>query len=236
MINLSDSAWSYYEQAIVIASLLISIVIVAVAFRTSKLTLKTSFIVGLAWDFSHSWASNISGLAGVVGISVASSIAPDFKLFTHATIKNSYTVNTVLMAAIVIAAPSVYTMLQVRKNNQLVGCVGGFLAASVLTIWGTIAQLLLQIAMLLSFVNENVGNRFGLVLVPAVLFLGLVILIPYSIRSIRVNLAAETQRPAAPAISQPIAGAVGTLRAQLESEAESTPIVSEVPPRKVALL
>jgi uncharacterized membrane protein YeaQ/YmgE (transglycosylase-associated protein family) len=198
MINLSDSAWSCYEQGAVIASLLIAVVLAAVAFKGCGLKMNSPFIVNLGWDFSRSWASNISGLAGIVGISVANSITTDFKPFTQAAIKNSYTVTAVLMAAVVVAAPSVYNLLQVQKNDQLVGCVGGFLAASVLTIWGTIAQLTLQIALLIAFVNEKATYRFGLILVPAILIFGLILLLPYSIRSLRVALANETQQSPVP--------------------------------------
>jgi hypothetical protein len=235
MTNLSDSAWSSYEQVVVIVSLLSAVTLVVVAFKTSNLELKSPFIVNLGWDFSRSWASNISGLAGVVGISVANSITTDFKPFMHAPIKNSYTVTAVLMAAVVIAAPSVYTVLQVRKDNQLVGCVGGFLAASVLTVWGTIAQLLVQIALLVAFVIEKASYRFGLFLVPAILILGLIMLFPYSIKSIQVALVNETQPSANLGREKTGAGTLDKVQAGVEPIGRD-PIVAETVPRKLALL
>ena len=236
MINLSDSAWSSFEQLEVITSLLMAIAIAATAFKPSDLKLTSPFIINLSWDFSRSWASNVSGLAGIVGISVANSIAIDFKPFTQPAIKNSYTVTAVLMAAIVIAAPSLYTLLQVRKDNQLVGCVGGFLAASILTIWGTLAQLILQIALLIAFVEEKVSYRFGLILVPVILILSLILLIPYSIRSIQVALANETQLPATPVQVKPAAEPLDKFAAKIEIEAGQAAMAATAVPRKVALL
>jgi len=235
MTNLPDSAWSSYEQVAVIVALVMAIVLVAVAFKRNKLQLKSPFDVNLAWDFSRSWASNISGIAGIVGVAVANSITTDFKPFTHAPIKNSYTVTAVLMAAVVIAAPSVYTLLQVRKGNNLVGCVGGFLAASVLTIWGTIAQLLLQIALLVAFVQENTKYRFGLMLVPAILILGLILLCPYSIRSIQVALENETEPQSTPVVEKPSGGVLDKVQAVVEPSEPFT-VAGVGVPRKVALL
>src|SRR5207249_6001273 len=116
-------------------SFLLALATVWVAFIRAALPWNKPFIVSLTWDFSRSWATNISGLAGIIGVAVVSSVTTDFKPFTQAAVKGSYAVATVLMAAIVIAAPSIYTLLQERKDNQLVGCVGGFIAASLLTIW-----------------------------------------------------------------------------------------------------
>jgi hypothetical protein len=235
MTSLSDLAWSCYEQGAVIASLLIAIALVAVAFKRSELKLNSPFVVSLSWDFSRSWASNITGLAGVIGISVANSITTDFKPFTHVSIKNSYTVTAVLMAAIVIAAPSVYNLLQVRENGGLAGCVGGFLAASVLTIWGTIAQLVLQVALLVAFVNEQVSYRFGLILVPAILVFGLSILFPYSIRSIQVALANETQQPPVPAKATAGVSAPDKSQAGAEPTVPAATVAAGAP-RRLALL
>jgi len=215
--NLSNSWWNSYEQLTVILSLLMALIVAAAAFVPTKLKLSHPFTATLTWDFTRSWATNVSGLAGVMGVAAASSIAADFKPFTQAAVKNSYTAATVLMAAIVVAAPSIYTLLQVRKDNQLVGCAGGFIAASTLTIWGTIAQLLLQTALLLGFVSEKLDLRFGLLLVPAILIVGLILLVPYSIKSIQVALINETQAPApTPIVKSPGLPGIDKLQAQIE--------------------
>jgi len=234
--NLSNSWWNSYEQLAVILSLLVALIIVTVAFVLTKLKLSHPFTVTLTWDFTRSWATNISGLAAIVGIAAASSIAADFKPFAQATVKNSYSATTVLMAAIVVAAPSIYNLLQVRKDNQLVGCAGGFIAASMLTIWGTIAQLLLQIALVLGFACEKINLRFGLFLVPAVLIVGLLLLVPYSIKSIQVALINDTQIPApSPIVKSPGLPGIDKLQAQIELD-ENPQQVDPPVSRRVALL
>jgi hypothetical protein len=239
MTTLSNAAWVGYEQIAVLISLPLSVTIVGFAFKPIRMKLNTPFDVSLTWDFSRSWASNISALAGIIGVSVANSITTDFKPFTQVAAKNSYNVSAVLMAAVVIAAPSAYTMLQIRKDNQLVGCAGGFLVASTLTIWGTIAQLLLQIALLIAFVVEKPNDRFGLALVPVILLLGLAALIPYSIRSVRVALAAETEALPAllPRAAKEIIGdRLGAIRANDESQIADVLAIPPALVRKVALL
>jgi hypothetical protein len=225
------SSWGIYQQLAVVVSLFLALGTVAVAFIRAKMSLKTPFIVTLTWDFSRSWATNISGLAGVIGVAVVSTMTTDFKPFTQAAVKNSYATTSILMAAVVVAAPSIYTLLQERNGNQLVGCVGGFIAASMLTIWGTIAQLLLQGALLVAFVLEKPGSRFALLLVPMILAVGLLLLFPYSIKSIQVALANETQAP-------PVAP-VKEMRDELELEErlpKRAPVPAEPVRRKVALL
>jgi hypothetical protein len=236
MTNISDSAWSCYEQTVVILSLLIAMVVAAIAFVQTKVNIKAPFLVDLTWDFSRSWASNISGLAGILGVSAVNAISLDFKPFANLPIKTSYTITTLLMSAIVIAAPSVYSLLQIRRNNHLVGCAGGFLAASTLTIWGTVAQLLLQIALLVGFIHEKASYRFGLYVVPVILAIGLILLFPYSVKSIQVALANETQSAAKSLVDKP-----RTLRMldELEDKVERIEtgiIIAPDKPRKLALL
>lgn len=234
MANICDSWWSCYEQVAVVFSLLLALAIVRAAFISTKLRWNSPFIVTLTWDFSRSWATNVSGLAAVVGVAVVSSVTTDFKPFTQAAVKSSYTVTTVLMAAVVIAAPSIYTLLQERKENQMVGCAGGFIAASMLTIWGTIAQLLLQAALLVAFVLEKPNSRFALLLVPLILIVGLILLFPYSIRSIQVALANETH---AQLSAQPTRDQMALDRVQPQTDAAETGPVAPAPvPRRVAIL
>jgi hypothetical protein len=232
--NICDSWWICYEQVAVVFSLLLALAIVRAAFTPTKLRWNSPFVATLTWDFSRSWATNVSGLAAVVGVAVVSSVTTDFKPFSQTPVKSSYTVTAVLMAAVVIAAPSIYTLLQERKENQLVGCAGGFIAASMLTIWGTIAQLLLQAALLVAFVLEKPGSRFALLLVPLILLIGLILLCPYSIRSIQVALANETQ--AQPSAKQTHdQQALDRVQPQT-GPAETGPVTSAPVPRRVAIL
>lgn len=217
-------------------SFLIALMVVTLALRSTKLHLSSPFIVSLTWDFSRSWASNIGSLAGIFGVAVTNSITTNFQPFARAVAKNSYTVTCVLMAAVVLAAPSIYTMLQVREDEQLVGCTGGFLAASVLTIWGTMAQLLLQIALLIAFISEKPDYRYGLILVTIIMSLGLFLLVPYSMKSIQVALAAEVQPPVLPVKGKPAAGILDKLQIEADVGAGLTSVVREVEPRKVPLL
>jgi hypothetical protein len=227
-----DSWWSCYEQVVVILSLGLAISTAGLAFRLSKLPWEERFIVSLTWDFSRSWATNVSSLAGIIGIAIVSAVTTDFKPFSQASVKGSYAVTTLLMAAIVVAAPSIYTLLQKKQDNQMVGSVGGFILASLFTIWGTIAQLLLQGALLTTFVLEKPGSRFALLLVPLILIFGLILLIPYSIKSIQVSLASET--PAQPS-AKPTRDQMTLDRVQPETDAAG-PAAPAPGRRRVAIL
>jgi hypothetical protein len=232
--NLPESTWSYFEQGVVLVSLCVAVTIAKVAFKRTKFNLKDPFSASLTWDFTRSWASNTSALAGVIGVAVANSVTTDFKPFTHAPIKNAYTVTSVLMAAIVVAAPAIYAILQVRNANQLVRSVGGFLAASTMTIWGTVAQLLLQVALLIAFILEKVTYRFGLILVPILLVAGLIILIPYSINSIEAALKSQTAPITIKILTRVEAGFGTDHRTEVETQAET--VSTQPVPRKLALL
>jgi len=225
-----DSWWSCYEQGVVILSLCLAILTAGSAFRLSKLPWKERFSVSLTWDFSRSWATNVSSIAGIVGVAIVSAVTTDFKPFSQASVKSSYAVTTVLMGAIVIAAPSLYTLLQKKQGNQMVGSVGGFILASLFTIWGTIAQLLLQGALLITFVFEKPPSRFALLLVPLILLFGLILLVPYSIKSIQVALANETP-------AQPPAKAAGEMTLdRVQPQTDATGTIAPSPDRRIVAI
>jgi hypothetical protein len=136
-----DSWWSCYEQAVIMLSLCLAILAAGLAFRVSKLPWGKRFIVSLTWDFSRSWATNVSSLAGVIGVVIVSAVTTDFKPFGQASVKGSYAVATLLTGAIVLAAPSIYTLLQEKQDDQMVGNVGGFILASLFTMWGAARRL-----------------------------------------------------------------------------------------------
>ena len=232
---MNDSWWNSYEQIAVIVALCAAIPTAWVAFKRSGFSWDKAFIVSLTWDFSRSWATNITSLAGIIGVAVVSAVTTDFKPFTQPAVKGSYAVTTVLMAAIVVAAPSIYTLLQKKRDDQMVGCVGSFIVASMLTLWGTIAQLLLQGVLLIAFVLEKPGSRFALLLVPLILLVGLALLFPYAVRSINVALVAETKEPPPPAKK------LDQLSFEVRKEgAELTEIpsmvITQTTPRKLAML
>lgn len=184
-----ECLWSTYEQFVVCGSLAVALLIVNSARRKAdRCNLNLPFVNAPTWDFSPSWASNISTLAGVIGVTVANTIVTDFKPFAQIAVKGAYNVTSVLMGAIIIAAPSAYSLLQIHQDKQMVGSVRGFLAACVLTLWGTLAQVLLQTAFLFGFILQKVESRAALLLVPLLLVFGIVVLIPYSMNSILVAL------------------------------------------------
>jgi hypothetical protein len=230
---MGESEWIYYEQFAVVASLFAAFATAWIAWKRSRVSWKKSFIVSLTWDFSRSWATNVSSLAGIIGVTIVTAVTTDFKPFTG-TVKSSFVVTSLLMGAIVVAAPSIYTLLQKERDDQMVGSVGGFVTASMFTIWGTVAQILLQAALLFMFIAESFRSRAALVLVPTTLLLGLLILFPYAVRSIGAALLLETKAPALPP------GALDHLKLEVtrpEADETKPPAAVIVPvPRKVAIL
>jgi hypothetical protein len=98
------------------------------------------------WDFSKSWATNITVLAAVFTAFLGSKIvaSPTFVPDT------GYALLSVLFAALVAVAPLAFRTLSTEKtvltpagtnDIQFQGNAGGFLLAVLLTLWGSLGQL-----------------------------------------------------------------------------------------------
>jgi hypothetical protein len=112
------------------------------------------------WDFSQSWATNLTVAGAVVTTLLGFSGLPEYGEFMS---KNSYLSLGLLFGVLVTLAPSVYNFTRRpvsvpipdpddatnTTGSRLEGHVFGFLLASFLTLWGVLGQLA-TIALLLS--------------------------------------------------------------------------------------
>lgn len=107
------------------------------------------------WDFSKSWASNLTAAGALLGVVVAGSILPDPP---HLLTKSQYGALNVYFGLLVAAAAFFYNAIVVRKEikplpptdpskppdpvtYQSVGLVWTYLVASLLTLWAVWGEL-----------------------------------------------------------------------------------------------
>lgn len=134
-----------------------------------------------SWDFSQSWASNITVAGAVVTTLLGFSGLPEYGVYLS---KNAYFAISTLFTALVMLAPPVYNFTRRSfavpipdpddptnsSGSRLEGAVLGFLAASFVTLWAVFAQLF-TIALLLRELVEagpmpsNTGTAFQTLIV-----------------------------------------------------------------------
>jgi hypothetical protein len=99
------------------------------------------------WDFQNSWSSTLTIAGTIVGLVVSAAALPD----QGATLsKKTYTIVGIILAALITLAPGVYNLfrkaVQAKSADataeiQFQGIVTFFLAAALLTVTGSLAQL-----------------------------------------------------------------------------------------------
>jgi hypothetical protein len=112
-----------------------------------------------AWDFSKSWASNVTVVGALFSTALAIVAVPDL---THHINKGGYALLNVLFTLLVVMAPFVFNVLRKPiitavaspdgSNLQYQGFVVSFLVASGVTMWAVIGELVTLIIMIDEFV------------------------------------------------------------------------------------
>jgi hypothetical protein len=129
---------------VVVASLGASFALVVVAWLTCsdwQHALRKD-VGGATWDFSKSWASNITVVGAIVGTVLSAKVLPASP--TVVATPNGYTALSLLFGALVVVAPLVFTALRSKPSAMDVTVEGkgwAFLLASALTLWGVIGEL-----------------------------------------------------------------------------------------------
>jgi len=140
-----------------------------------------------SWDFSQSWATNITVAGAILTTLLGFSGLPDYGKFMP---KSSYLSLGILFGVLVTLAPSVYNFIRKPVDppppdpNNLVpatgpsfqGYVFGFLLASFVTLWGVLGQLATIGLLLKELVDSGplpsvMGSAFNIVIVLVALFL-----------------------------------------------------------------
>jgi len=158
----------------------------------------------VSWDFSTSWASNITAFGTAFSFLLSISVFPDKLLFAS---KGEYQFVTFFATALVALAPAVYKLTSPSTvtnsaNGPVVstaGFVRGFIIASAFTIWGALLQTLLELLIVFELA------RAGTVYLPIVGTLGACIvtagifLIAYCWKNLQSIIAANSTRSGPPA-------------------------------------
>jgi hypothetical protein len=97
----------------------------------------------VGWDFSKSWASNLTAVGAVVAAVLSASILPENTRYISS---DGYTILSLEFGIMVVVAPFVYSATQLAKVQKgkepaYKGHVWAFLIACVVTLWGVIGEL-----------------------------------------------------------------------------------------------
>lgn len=131
--------------SIVVASFAASLALVALAWLYTR---ERPSVLGHAvgpvdWDFSKSWASNLTVVGGILGTTISVKMFPATPVVTS---QNGYISLSLLFALLVVVAPFVYAALQIGTDDakgtpHFRGRGWSLLVACCVTVWGVIGQL-----------------------------------------------------------------------------------------------
>jgi hypothetical protein len=130
---------------VVLASLGASFALVAIAWLTcsDRRAALQKEVGGATWDFSKSWASNVTVVGAILGTVLSAKILPASP--TVIATPNGYTALSLLFGALVVVAPLVFTALRSGRPSAMDTVIEGkgwaFLLASEVTLWGVIGEL-----------------------------------------------------------------------------------------------
>jgi len=112
------------------------------------------------WDFSQSWASNITIVSGVVSFGILTTILNNLE--TWLLPRNAYTYLALFFPALVTLAPVIFNFTrEVKVTNanptevKIQGRAFTFLFAAALTVWGAAGQVEIQAGLVMSLVQQD---------------------------------------------------------------------------------
>jgi hypothetical protein len=183
-------------------------------------------LAGPTWDFSKSWASNITAAGTVLGYAaLLSCFSPTAQL--HFLPRAGYLTVGTISGGLPILAPLVFTVLsrilQARHNEYAASI--SFLLAATVTIWGLTLQLLLGACLLWELHTINILPAFV-----AVLFIVLLLVLSGSVVVYAGLTAADTLKKETPN-TENVEEVIATLR-----EVVGAQVPVRTPPKAWSLL
>ncbi len=211
---MSTTAW------VVLASLLAGLAVVLVAWlgappegssrKERARTLPTADVGRLDFDFSKSFASNLTVVGAILTAVLGAKVLPSQLATPKPDVvmsQNGYTSLSLLFALLVVVAPFVYVALRagvVGPDGLPKGSGRGwaFLLASWLTVWGAIGQM--ATVGLVFYEGKHAGTLLESTVIPvwAVLGCALVLVAYYAVKVIDQNIEQSTPKPAKEAAPQ----------------------------------
>lgn len=191
---------SRWLSAAMITSLILAIGMCLVAARIvlSQGHKMTDDMGAASWDFSTSWASNITAFGTAFAFLLQLSV-PDKPFFGT---RQDYTFVAALASAIVAFAPAMHRLISASVATPPTagattvpeGVVGGFLGASVFTVWGSLLQCGVVLLIVLDLVRTaTVYSPLGIMAVLAV-GIGAAALISYCANTLLSTIALNAAR------------------------------------------
>ncbi len=176
------------NTALVLASLALAAVLVVAARATSGPG-PANGIDFPQWDFSKSWASNLTVVGAILGTVLSGKVLP---ARTVVITPDGYTALSLLFGILVVLAPFLYTAFRKGRPTptgpEFAGRNVGFLVASAVTIWAVCGQIA-TIGLVLYEAQHAKALALGAVIpMLAALGVALVLTCAYSVQSIRLVL------------------------------------------------
>ena len=148
------------------------------------------------WDFSESWASNLTVVGAILGTVLSANVLPPKKTVVMAP--DGYTALSLLFGILVVLAPFLYTAFRKGRPRptgpEYRGRNGAFLVASALTVWATCGQIATVGLVLYEAQHAKVLAPGAVIPMLAALGVALVLTCIYSLQSIRLVLESEARR------------------------------------------
>jgi hypothetical protein len=198
--------------AVLIVCLIIAVLICAAAGKvvSSEGHKLCDMMTEVAWDFSNSWASNITAFGAAFVFLLNLGAFPDKPYFGS---RGDYQFIAAFALALALLAPAIHRLMSTTKivnpkadgaqgdqktqsdpTPVTVGFVGGFLTASAFTIWGTLLQSAGEL--LIVWELKRAGTVYG----PILVVLGICVaitalfLISYCWKGLKSTIAANATR------------------------------------------
>ncbi len=160
-----------------------------------------------SWDFSRSWASNITVVGSLVSLTVLASIPVPKEIQIP---RSAYTILSLVFTLLAALAPLVYNFSRKvsREGDKIIACgtVFMFVVAGTITLWAAVGQLEMQ-ALLLEELRSAGLLAVSICRLLQVLFAGVAVgLLVYGTRTMIFSV---TIQPAAAPPSRPTALRLG---------------------------
>jgi hypothetical protein len=181
-----------WATGVVVLSLVAGFGLTAAGWLTSggiRSALTTS-IGDASWDFSKSWASNVTIAGAILGTVLSAKILPATSTVVGSP--NGYTALSLLFGALVVLAPLLFTASRTGKPDPkgpiYIGHGWAFLLASGVTLWAVLGQLS-TLELVLFEAQHGKTLTLGAVLpIATVIGLAAILVALYGFRTVRLTV------------------------------------------------